>query len=110
MALFSTWYQRIIVDKVEVPGDLPKSISGNSISHRSVPEARIFRPVVVQGWEMVDHHQKTETEKSLEFFYSYLCPFIILLRAHNISSIFIALLHYLLHYFRGEEHVEDLHG
>ena len=41
MAILSTQYQCVIVDKVEIPGDLTESVSSYTISHWSVPQTGI---------------------------------------------------------------------
>jgi hypothetical protein len=49
MALLSTRYQRIVYE-MEVSGDFAKPISKDLVCHVSIPETRIFGPVIIQGW------------------------------------------------------------
>ena len=65
MALFSTWNQHVIVNKMDVSGHFTELIWRYTICHWSVPEAGILRPIIIQGWNMIDSHQDVEPKKPI---------------------------------------------
>ena len=47
---------------MEVPGDLLKSVSRNSLTNRGIVQPWVPSPVVSYFWEVVDPHQDVETK------------------------------------------------
>ena len=61
--------QARVVDKVQIPGDLLKAVSGDSGGNEAVSEHLIGGPVVTDLWKAIDYHDYHKAKVGLQFFH-----------------------------------------
>ena len=50
MCRVSSLSKSVIVNKVEVPGDLAEMLSTDPVCNRSIVKERVFAPVIIHRW------------------------------------------------------------